>query len=122
MRRLPTRQVHLDFHTSEDIPGVGSAFSKENFQEALRLGHLNSIPVFAKGQHGWCYYPTRVGTPHPTLAPGFDLTGAMIDAAHEMGVDCPVYITAGWSAQDAVVIRNGQCAPRTGASAPPTPI
>ena len=29
MRKLPTRQVHLDFHTSEDIPGVGSAFSKE---------------------------------------------------------------------------------------------
>lgn len=101
MRKLPTRQVHLDFHTSEDIPGVGSAFSKENFQEALRLGNLNSITVFAKGHHGWCYYPTQVGTPHPTLAQGFDLTGAMIDAAHEIGVDCPVYITAGWSAQDA---------------------
>ena len=32
--KLPTRQVHLDFHTSEFIPGVGSSFSKENFQEA----------------------------------------------------------------------------------------
>ena len=38
---LPFRQIHLDFHTSEHIPGVGSKFSKENWQQALKLdpGH-----------------------------------------------------------------------------------
>ena len=35
MRR---RQVHLDCHTGGAIPGVGSKFSKENFQEALKTG------------------------------------------------------------------------------------
>ena len=38
MSKLPYRQVHLDFHTSEKIDGVGSRFSKENFAEALREG------------------------------------------------------------------------------------
>ncbi len=101
MRPMPSRQVHLDFHTSPLIPGVGSQFDKKQFQAALKEGNLNSITIFAKCHHGYCYYPTTVGTPHPTMAPGFDLTGAMIEAAHEIGVAAPVYITAGWSALDA---------------------
>lgn len=95
----PQRQVHLDFHTSPDIPGIGSRFSKENFQAALKLGNVDSITVFAKCHHGMCYYPTEIGTMHPHL--DFDLTGAMVDAAHEIGVRAPIYITAGWSDEDA---------------------
>lgn len=38
MDKLPFRQVHLDFHTSECMPGVGSEFSEENFREALLDG------------------------------------------------------------------------------------
>ena len=101
MRNIPARQVHLDFHTSPLIPGVGSKFDKKEFQETLKIGNVNSITIFAKCHHGYCYYPTRVGTTHPTLPEGFDLTGAMMDAAHEIGVAAPVYITAGWSALDA---------------------
>ncbi|MBQ3669584.1 MAG: beta-galactosidase trimerization domain-containing protein [Clostridia bacterium] len=101
MRKLPFRQVHLDFHTSPLIPGVGSRFDKKQFQAALIEGNVNSITVFAKCHHGLCYFPTKVGKQHPTMEPGFDLTGAMLDAAHEIGVDAPVYITAGWSALDA---------------------
>ena len=96
----PKRQVHLDFHTSPLMPGVGSRFDKAQFQNALKKGHINSITVFAKCHHGLCYYPTKVGTPHPTLKG--DLTGSMIEAAHEIGVRAPVYITAGWSHGDAV--------------------
>jgi hypothetical protein len=101
VRRLPTRQVHLDFHTSSLIPDVGKRFCKAEFQKALREGNINSITIFAKGHHGNCYYPTKVGTVHPTMEEGFDLTGAMADAAHEIGVDAPIYITAGWSVLDA---------------------
>lgn len=93
------RAVHLDFHTSPYIPNIGGNFSKENFQEMLKKGHLSSITVFAKCHHGLCYYPTEVGTMHPNLE--FDLTGAMMEAAHEIGVKMPVYITAGWSDLDA---------------------
>lgn len=98
--KFPIRQTHLDFHTSPDIPGIGKEFSKENFQEALKTGKLDSITVFAKCHHGVCYYPTKVGTMHPNL--DFDLTGAMVDAAHEIGVRAPIYITAGWSNNDAI--------------------
>ncbi|MBQ6876625.1 MAG: hypothetical protein IJN46_10405 [Lachnospiraceae bacterium] len=97
--KVPIMQTHLDFHTSPDITGIGSKFSKENFQMALKIGELESITVFAKCHHSMCYYPTKVGVMHPGL--NFDLLGTMIDAAHEIGVRAPIYITAGWSDKDA---------------------
>jgi hypothetical protein len=96
---LPTRQVHLDFHTSEHIPGIGARFSKEQWQLALKLGRVNSVNIFAKGHHGWSYYPTDVGQVHPHL--DFDLLGAQFEACHEIGVQCPLYYTVGWSVQNA---------------------
>lgn len=87
------RQVHLDFHTSEKIPGIGSKFSKEQFQSALKLGHVNSITVFSKCHHGWAYHPSEANEIHPGL--DFDLLGAQIEAAHEIGVKTPVYLSAG---------------------------
>lgn len=96
---LPNRQVHLDFHTSELIPGIGERFDKAEWQAALRLGNVNQINIFAKCHHSWSYYPTEVGTIHPHLS--FDLLGAQIEACHEIGVVCPIYVTVGWSAFDA---------------------
>jgi len=96
-----TRQVHLDFHTSEFIPGVGERFNKQQWQDALRTGHVNHINIFAKCHHSWSYYPTRVGTTHPNLK--LDLLGAEIAACHEIGVFCPIYYTVGWSAHDAEI-------------------
>lgn len=101
MRKLPTRQVHLDFHTGEQIPAVADSFDKAHFQRMLKEADLNSITVFAKCHHGMCYYPTEIGVQHPGMKKGFDLTGAEIDAAHEIGVAAPVYITVGWSEWDA---------------------
>ena len=93
MKEFPFRQVHLDFHTSEAIGGIGSKFSKEQFQKALKLGHVNSITVFSKCHHGWAYHPSKANEIHPGL--DFDLLGEMIEAAHEIGVNTPVYISAG---------------------------
>ena len=39
MHTLRFRQIHLDFHTSPDIAGIGARFDKARFQEALRIGH-----------------------------------------------------------------------------------
>jgi len=64
---IPSRQVHLDFHTSEFIPDVGARFLKKQWQGALKHGRVNSINIFAKCHHGWSYYPTRVGHVHPNL-------------------------------------------------------
>lgn len=95
----PSRQIHLDFHTSEHLPEIGGRFRKEQFQQALQLGRVNLINIFAKCHHGWSYYPTKIGLPHPQLA--CDLLGGQIEACHEIGVKCPVYYTMGWSANDA---------------------
>lgn len=87
--KLSFRQVHLDFHTSECIDGIGSAFSKEQFQAMLKEGHLSSITVFSKCHHGWAYHPSKANQIHPGLK--FDLLGAQIEAAHEIGVKTPTY-------------------------------
>ena len=88
------RQVHLDFHTSEKIDRIGKSFKKEEFQQALIKGHVNSITLFAKCHHGWAYFPSETNEMHPNL--DFDLLGAQIEAAHEIGVKTPVYLSAGF--------------------------
>lgn len=91
---LRFRQVHLDFHTSGDIPDVGAKFDKTVFQNALRRGHVDSVTVFSKCHHGWSYHPTAVGRPHPTLKR--DLLSEQIEACREIGVRCPIYLSAGF--------------------------
>ena len=94
---LRRRQVHLDFHTGDTMP-VGKRFSKEQFQNALKLGHVNSITIFSKCHHGWSYHPTEVNEMHPEL--DFDLMGAQLEACKEIGVNAPVYISAGYDEKD----------------------
>ena len=88
------RQVHLDFHTSEHIPEIGADFSKEQFQAMLKEGHIDSITVFSKCHHGWAYHPSKANVMHPHL--NFDLFGAQIEAAHEIGVNAVGYLSAGY--------------------------
>ena len=94
---LRKRQIHLDFHTSEFVP-VGNNFSKEQFQSALKAGHVDSITVFSKCHHGWSYHPTDVNEMHPTL--NFDLLGAQLEACKEIDVNAPVYISAGYDEKE----------------------
>lgn len=100
-RRMPSRQVHLDFHTSEYAPAVGSKFDKKQFQEALLAGHVNSITIFGRCHHGYFYYPSKVGPIHPTMDPNQDLAGEMMEACHEIGVHAPLYLTLGWCEYEA---------------------
>jgi len=93
MYHLRFRQVHLDFHTSGLIPGIGSKFNKRQFQEALKVGHVNSVTVFSKCHHGYSYHPTKIGQMHPNLR--FDLLARQIDACREIDVRCPIYLSAG---------------------------
>ncbi len=92
---LPFRQVHLDFHTSGQIPGIGAAFNPAEFVETLVRAHINSITLFARGHHGWAYYPSQIFAPHPHLERP-DLLGEMIEACHKHGIATPVYITVQW--------------------------
>lgn len=94
---LRRRQVHLDFHTSGALC-VGDNFSKEQFQSALKAGRVDSITVFSKCHHGWSYHPTQANEMHPGLH--FDLLGAQLEACKEIGVNAPVYISAGFDEKD----------------------
>jgi len=97
MDELRFRQVHLYFHTSEHIPGVGSRFDPEQFVAALRLGQVNSVTCFSRGHHGWCYHPTEVGEMHPSLT--FDLLGSIIEVIEDIVPlgDIPVSSSTRWS-------------------------
>jgi hypothetical protein len=88
------RQIHLDFHTSGRIPGVGSRFDAAAFGKAFKAAHVDSVTVFSKCHHGYSYHPTEVGTMHPHLE--FDLLRAQIDALHAEGINAPIYIAAAW--------------------------
>ena len=97
---LRYRQIHLDFHTSEHIPGVGSAFDPDAFVATLKSAHVDSITLFAKCHHGWSYYPTKVGAPHPHLARK-DLLGDMVRALNAADIETPIYISVQWDERNA---------------------
>ena len=87
------RQIHLDFHTSPLIPGIGKAFNKKEWQETLKKANVDSITLFAYGHHGNAYFSAKESPRHPHL--DFELLRAQMDACHEIGVATPVYISAG---------------------------
>ena len=91
--------IHLDFHTSPDIDGIGERFNKEEFSAMVKDAHVDLMTVFAKCHHGYHYYPTKVGEMHPGLK--FNLLKEEIDAIHAAGAKAPIYITVGWSKKDA---------------------
>ena len=93
MKELRFRQVHLDFHTSPLIPGIGAKFDRRQWQDALKKAHVDSITCFSSCHHGWSYHPTKVGKMHPGL--DFNLLRAQMDACHEINVNVPIYLTGG---------------------------
>lgn len=96
MKSLPLayRQVHLDFHTSAQIPGVGSRFDPGKFVRVLQEARVNSITCFSKCHHGMIYHDTRFPARHPHLER--NLLAEQIEACHAAGIRVPVYISVGW--------------------------
>ena len=93
MEKLRYRQVHLDFHTNPDIPDIGRDFNREEWINTLTEARVNSITLFAKCHHGYCYYPAKTGPVHPHLS--FDLLGAQYEACKAADINAPIYISAG---------------------------
>ena len=88
------RQIHLDFHTSPLIEGIGSRFEPKAFARAFKEAHINSVTLFSKCHHGVSYHPTRIGQMHPGL--DFDLLRAQVDALHAEDIATPIYLSAAW--------------------------
>jgi hypothetical protein len=96
-RQLNFRQIHLDFHTSPDIPGIGADFDAEEFAEILDRARVNSVTAFARCHHGYLYYDSKVHPEriHPHLA-NRNLLLEQIEACHKRGIRVPIYITVQW--------------------------
>ena len=95
MGKLRFRQVHLDFHTSEKIEGVGDDFDPKVFAETLKEAGVDSITCFARCHHGMIYYDTDAfPNKHPHLKR--NLLKEQIEACHAVGIKVPIYITVGW--------------------------
>jgi Hypothetical glycosyl hydrolase 6/Beta-galactosidase trimerisation domain len=93
--KLKFRHVHLDFHTSEHIPDVGSQFNEQQFEDALNKGHVNSITLFAVCHHGWAYYDSKTTPRHPTLKT--NLLERMLAVCKKLDIKTYIYITVGWN-------------------------
>jgi hypothetical protein len=91
---VPSRQVHLDFHTSELIPDVAADFDEDEFVRTLTDARVNSINVFAKCHHGYAYYDTAIGLKHPSLK--IDLLGAMVRGSKAAGINVNYYYSLVW--------------------------
>lgn len=96
MSELPTRQIHLDFHMPSLPFTLGKNFDKKTFQKNLLTAHVNSITLTARCHHGFLYFSSSLPAVHPQLKGDFLMS--MVDACHEMGIKCPLYISAGWDA------------------------
>lgn len=97
MKNLPYRQIHLDFHTSGDIPEIGVEFDKEEFGEILEKARVNSITCFSRCHHGYLYYdskkfPERI---HPHLK-NKNILKEQIEVCHEKGIRVPIYLPVEW--------------------------
>ncbi len=97
MTQLVARQIHLDYHTSELIPGVGKDFDPDLFAKTAKDAHIASMTVFARCHHGWLYYPSKKFPElvHPNLVRP-NLMVEQVKALHKAGVRAPVYITVQW--------------------------
>ena len=90
--------IHLDFHTSPTIDGIGENFSAEEFTKTIKEARVELVTVFAKCHHGYSYHPTKANTIHPGLK--FDLLGEQLAVCKELGVNAPVYISAGFDEKE----------------------
>ena len=94
MGKMRFRQVHLDFHTSEKIAGIGERFDPQEFAKTLKEAEVDSITCFARCHHGMVYYDSDEFPKHPYLKR--NLLKEQIDACHAVGIRVPIYITVGF--------------------------
>ncbi|MFC1527055.1 hypothetical protein ACFL6X_09640 [Candidatus Latescibacterota bacterium] len=93
---LRFRQIHLDFHTSEEITGIGSRFDPDEFADTLARASVDSVTCFGRGHHGWIYFDTEKFPErrHPHLER--NLLAEQIEACHARDIRVPIYLTVQW--------------------------
>ncbi|MEM7624060.1 MAG: beta-galactosidase trimerization domain-containing protein [Planctomycetota bacterium] len=95
--QLTSCHVHLDFHTSPDIPGIGADFDPQDFAHTLRDASVTSVNAFARGHHGHIYFDSKLypERQHRHIQRK-NLLPEQIEACHKLGIRVPIYITVQW--------------------------
>lgn len=116
-RPICRRQIHLDFHTSPHIPGVGENFDPEKFAHTLKEARVESVTCFARCHHGYLYYDSKrhPERKHPHLKR--NLLAEQIEVCHQYGIRVPIYTTVQWDDYTAQrhpewLVRNEDGSPR----------
>lgn len=93
---LRFRQIHLDFHTSPHIEGIGEDFDPKVFGETLERARVDSITCFARCHHGYIYFDTKKfpERKHPHLKR--NLLKEQIEVCHRHNIRVPIYVTVQW--------------------------
>lgn len=99
-QQFPRRALHVDFHTMPGIRDVGCDFDRGVFVDMLKGAGIQYVTVFARCNLGFAYYPTKLGTIHPSLQR--DLLGEMVQACKESDIDVAAYFNAGLDHQHAL--------------------
>ncbi len=97
---FPRRALHIDFHTMPGIRDVGRDFDSEEFVRTLTGAGIEYVTVFASCNLGFAYYPTKIGSMHPSLQR--DLLGEMVAACRGAGIQVAAYFNAGLDHQHAL--------------------
>ncbi len=121
MDKIPYRQIHLDFHTSPYIEGIGDEFNSEEWVKTLKDAHVNSINIFTKCHHGMFYYNTKIGTIHPYLKNGLDLFGEQVRVAKANNIRAIAYTCVAWNEDTAYKHPEWKCINYNGLSGGTTP-
>ena len=87
------RAVHFDFHTIPGVYDLGVNFDAKKFAKMLQDSHVGYINFFARCNRGHSYYPTKIGTPYPSLGDK-DLLGDMIRECHKLNIGVTAYVNA----------------------------
>lgn len=94
---IRSRQIHLDFHTSELIRDIGSKFDPEAFAKTLADSCVNSVTLFSRCHHGMLYYDSQLFPElvHPHLT-NRNFLKDQVEALHKRDIHVNLYTSVCW--------------------------
>jgi len=84
-------QAFFDMHMPGTLTPILDRFDPEAFAGRLAAAGVEVVHVFARCMYGYCYYPSRIGTPHPGLTR--DFLGETTAACHAAGLQLVAYLS-----------------------------
>ena len=99
----PEYILFFDNHTAKACSDVGHNFDAEKFAETIKDIGADLVGFHAKCNQGFCYYDTKIGHRHPSLKPGHDYFGEVVNACNKRGIKVTAYLNCGLSNEDGVV-------------------